>query len=87
MSGTLPDLPRRLAATALPRLRRASPVDSGRLADSWSLTSEGFVSEVPYMPFVMERQAARVVEGSIADVLPTFESDTVALVERATESL
>ena len=45
------------------------------------------MSSAPYMPFVMERQAARVVDGSIADVLPAFEVDTVTLVERATDKL
>ena len=81
------DLPDQLAARALPRLRRASPVDSGRLAGSWSLTSEGFVSSEPYMPFVMARQAADVVAGAVADVMPTFEAAVVATIEGATEQL
>ncbi len=87
MTARLPDIDQRLGKTALPRLRRASPVDSGRLARSWSLTSEGFVSSAPYMPFVMERTAVRVIEGAIADVLPPFEADVVALTERSIESL
>jgi|7_EtaG_2_1085326.scaffolds.fasta_scaffold00220_12 hypothetical protein len=87
MTAALPDVVDRLADVALPALRRASPVDTGKLSRSWALTSEGFSSSAPYMPFVMATQAARVVEDSIADVIPAFEADTVALVERATESL
>lgn len=87
MTQRLPDLADEVGRVALPRLRRASPVDTGRLAASWSRTSEGIVSRAPYMPYAMGRKAARTIEGAIADVVPAFEAGVVAAVDRATESL
>ena len=86
------DLGQRIAKIALPRLRRVTPVRTGKMKRSWQFTSQGFENTAEnrgfrYMPPVMKDTPFHIIIDAAAEVVPLFESDIVDVVEDITQIL
>ena len=82
----------RVAKIALPRLRRVTPVRTGKMKRSWRFTRNGFENTAEnrgfrYMPPVMKDTPFYIIVEAAEEVAPQFEIDMVDLVEDITQIL
>ena len=83
---------KRVAKIALPRLRRVTPVLTGKMKRSWRFTRMGFQNTAEnrgfrYMPPVMKDTPFHIIVDAAEEVAPQFEIDLVDLVEDITQIL
>jgi len=87
------NLGRRIAKIALPRLRKVTPVRTGKLKRNWRFVrNQGFTNYAEnrgfrYMQPVMGPAAWRIITDAAFEVVPVFEAELVDLVEDITQSL
>jgi hypothetical protein len=83
---------KRIAKVALPRLRRVTPVLTGKMKRSWRFTRNGFENTAEnrgfrYMPPVMRDTPFFIIVDAAEEVAPQFEIDLVEIVEDITQIL